>query len=226
VPPLEREHGIHIEYAVRGAGERTPLLLTHGYGESGRMWDRNIPGLSSDRVVITWDMRGHGSSDAPDDPAAYTHDAALGDMSALLDAAGIERVVLGGQSLGGFFSLAFALAHPGRVAGLVLVDSGPGFRDHEARERWNSDARERPDGPVRELLVQHHARVFEGLGEISVPTLIVVGSEDKLFLPASEVMERRISGARRLVIDRAGHMANVDAPKEFNAAVSEFLEEL
>jgi pimeloyl-ACP methyl ester carboxylesterase len=69
--------------------------------------------------------------------------------------------------------------------------------------------------------------VFEGLDDISVPTLVVVGSEDALFLPASEVMAKRIPGTHgRLVLEGAGHMANVDAPNEFNAAVSEFLEEL
>ena len=91
-------------------------------------------------------------------------------------------------------------------------------------DRWNADARSRDDGPVPELLVQHNGRVFEGLGDISAPTLVVVGSEDKLFLPAAEVMVKRMPDARKVVLDGAGHMANVDAPNEFNAAVSEFLE--
>jgi pimeloyl-ACP methyl ester carboxylesterase len=225
VPRLERD-GVRIEYAVRGAGDRAPLLLTHGYSESGRMWDRNASALARERIVITWDMRGHGGSDAPEDPAAYTHEACLADMQALLDGAGAERAVLGGQSLGGFVSLRFALAHPDRVAGLVLVDTGPGFRDDAARERWNEDARRRPDGAVRELLLQHDSAVLDSLATISAPTLIVVGSDDRLFLPASEVMERRMPVARRLVLDGAGHLANVDAPVQFNAAVSEFLEEL
>jgi pimeloyl-ACP methyl ester carboxylesterase len=226
MPRLERDGGVTIEYAARGAGDRVPLLLTHGYSVSGRMWDRNIPALIGDRLVITWDLRGHGGSDEPDDPAAYTAEASLGDMEALLDATGSERAVLGGQSLGGYLSLRFTQAHPERVTGLVLVDTGPGFRDPEARERWNANARERPDGPARELLVQNDSVVFDSLAEISVPTLIVVGSRDELFLPASEVMERRIPGARRVILEGAGHMANADAPNEFNAAVSEFLEGL
>jgi pimeloyl-ACP methyl ester carboxylesterase len=224
MPRLERDSEVTIEYAARGAGQRTPLLLTHGYGQSGRMWDGNLPTLARDRRVITWDLRGHGGTDAPDDPAAYTHDACLGDIEALLEATESDHAVLGGQSLGGFLSLAFALEHPDRVAGLVLVDTGPGFRDDDARDRWNIAARERPDGPRRELLVQHDAAVLDGLGRISAPSLIVVGAEDELFLPASEVMERRIPGARRLVIDGAGHAPNLDAPNEFNPAVNDFLE--
>lgn len=226
MPRLTREDGVTIEYAVRGAGDRTPMLLTHGYGESGRMWDRNVPALMDERVLITWDLRGHGGSDTPGDPAAYGYEACLGDMEALLDAAGAERAVLCGQSLGGFLSLRFNLEHPERVAGLVLVDTGPGFRDSEARERWNADARERPDGPVREVLVQHDSAVLDSLASVSAPSLVVVGSEDALFLPAAEVMARRIPGARKLVLEGAGHMANVDASNEFNAAVNDFLEDL
>jgi pimeloyl-ACP methyl ester carboxylesterase len=226
VPRLERDNGVTLEYAVRGAGDRTPALATHGYGESGRMWDRNVPALTRDRALITWDMRGHGGSDEPEDPAAYTHEACLADMEALLRAVGAERAVLCGMSLGGFLSLRFRLEHPERVAGLVLVDTGPGFRDDAARERWNAWVRDRQDGVRRELLIQRDSAVLDSLGDVSVPTLIVVGSEDEQFLAASEVMQRRIPGARRLVIEGVGHNANMDAPEEFNAAVSDFLEEL
>jgi pimeloyl-ACP methyl ester carboxylesterase len=202
-------------------------LLTHGYGQSARMWESNVATLACDRLVVTWDLPGHGESEAPEDATAYTHEVCLATMQSLLDAAGAERAVLAGQSLGGFLSLAFTLAHPDRVAALLLVDTGPGFRDDAARERWNDAARERQDGPVHGLLLQHDGAVFDGLGKISAPTLIVVGSEDALFLPAAEVMAQRIPGTRRkLVLEGAGHMANADAPNEFNAAVSEFLEGL
>ena len=218
---------MRIAHQLHGSPtERLPLLLTHGYGQSGRMWDANAPALAADRLVITWDLPGHGTSEAPDDPNAYTHVACLAQMESLLDDAGAERAVLGGQSLGGFLSLRFALEHPGRVAALVLVDSGPGFRDEAARAQWNRDARERPDGPVRELLVQYDSVVLDSLDQIPVPALVAVGSEDKLFLPAAEVMAQRLPQARKLVLEGAGHMANVDAPNEFNAELSDFLEGL
>jgi pimeloyl-ACP methyl ester carboxylesterase len=166
---MEIAHGAHGRPTDKPA-----VLLTHGYGQSGRMWEANVPALAGDRLVVTWDLPGHGESEAPEDAAVYTHEVCLAAMSSLLDAAGAERAVLGGQSLGGFLSLRFALEHPERVAGLVLVDAGPGFRDAEAREQWNEAARGRDDGPERELLVQHDARVLDALGEVSAPTLIVV----------------------------------------------------
>jgi pimeloyl-ACP methyl ester carboxylesterase len=218
---------VRIAHELHGsATDRPPMLLTHGYGQSRRMWDRNVPALEQQRLVVTWDMPGHGVSEAPDDPAAYTHVACLAEMESLLDEVGAERAVLGGQSLGGFLSLRFALEHPERVAALVVVDAGPGFRDRAARAEWNQAARERPDGPVRELLVQYDSVVLDSLDQISAPVLVAVGSEDRLFLPAADVMAQRIPHARKLVLDGAGHMANVDAANEFNAAVNDFLEGL
>ncbi len=176
-------------------------------------------------------------------------------MAALLDAAGVEAAVLCGMSLGGFLSLRFRLAYPARVRALVLVDTGPGFRDPAARERWNQWARAQADDleargvdalptgreqaqaqhvhgtrgiahVARGILVQEDSSVFDSLGEIDVPTLIIVGSEDTQFRAAAEVMEARVAGARRVVLEGAGHAANIDAPAEFNAVVSDFLEAL
>ena len=58
-------------------------------------------------------------------------------MAAILDAAGVDRAVIGGHSLGGYLSLAFHVAHPERVAALVLIDTGPGYRSDDGRQKWN-----------------------------------------------------------------------------------------
>src|SRR5262245_51195487 len=116
--------GVRISYEVHGAGEaapgKLPLLLTHGFGSSAQMWAPNTAALSADRPLVRWDMRGHGRTDSPQDQAAYTHEACLADMAALLDACGASRAILGGLSLGGYLSLQFRLAHPERVAALLL----------------------------------------------------------------------------------------------------------
>jgi pimeloyl-ACP methyl ester carboxylesterase len=99
------------------------------------------PPLTADRTVITWDLRGHGSSASPVDPSAYSEEVALADMVAVLDSSAHGPVVLVGMSLGGYLSLAFHGRYPERVAALVLVDTGPGFKNDEARDRWNGEAR-------------------------------------------------------------------------------------
>jgi pimeloyl-ACP methyl ester carboxylesterase len=249
---LDRD-GVRIAYEVHNPdGPRTGLLLSHGFSATSRMWQSNVDALAAERMVVTWDQRGHGESDAPADPAAYGHDQCLADMAAILDAVGAERAILVGMSLGGYLSLAFHLAMPERVAGLVLVDTGPGFRNDAARERWNEWARKRADDIERDgtlggggstevrqarhrdirgvahaaryVLTQADGRVIDSVPSIAVPTLVVVGADDTNFLAAADYLERSIPGARKVVIADAGHAANLDQPVVFNAAVSEFLQ--
>ncbi|HEX9066913.1 MAG TPA: alpha/beta fold hydrolase [Streptosporangiaceae bacterium] len=231
--------GVRIASQVHGAGgssSRLPLLLTHGFGESARMWAPNVAALSADRPVITWDMRGHGDSDSPEDQALYTQQACLADMAALLDEAGAERAVLGGLSLGGYLSLAFRNAYPHRVAALLLFDTGPGFRNDEARQRWNEQAMKTADrlersGPAalgraraaRGMLTQSGAQVIESLPSVDVPTLVLVGADDTDFLGAASYVAAKVHGATLVTIAGAGHIANVDQPAAFNEAVTAFL---
>jgi pimeloyl-ACP methyl ester carboxylesterase len=230
-----------------------PVLLTHGFGATAGMWDSNVDALSVNRPVIVWDQRGHGSSDAPDDMDCYTEQISVADMAAILDAAGADRAVIGGMSLGGYLSLAFHLVHPQRVAALVLVDTGPGYRNDEARDKWNAWVERRaqqleqgeaatdfsaevaqavhphPGGlprAARGVMAQKDARVITSLDSITVPTLITVGAQDTDFLAGADYMHRHIANSRKVVIDNAGHAANMDQPETFNAAVRELLEQL
>jgi pimeloyl-ACP methyl ester carboxylesterase len=236
MPTINRD-GVRISYEVHGSGERLPLLLTHGYGESARMWDQNLDALSADRPVITWDMRGHGDSDSPDDQARYTQPACLDDMAALLDAAGAERAVLGGLSLGGYLSLAFRLVAPARVAALLLFDTGPGFRNDAARQRWNEQSlvtasKLEQKGllgqarAARGMLTQQDGAVINSLPAVDVPTLVLVGADDKAFLGAADYVAAKVPGAQLVTVEGAGHIANRDQPAAFNAIVTAFLAKL
>ena len=251
---LERDgHRIHY-HAAGPPGGALPLLLSHGYGASAAMWEPNLPALAADRVVLTWDMRGHGASGSPDDPAQYSEAATVADMAALLDSQGIGRAVIGGLSLGGYMSLAFWLAHPERVAALVLCDTGPGYRKDAARDQWNDRAaatadRFERDGlaalsgspetqaaghgsalglarAARGMLAQRDARVIDALPGIDVPVLVVVGDRDEPFLGAADYMAAKIPHAAKPVIPDAGHASNIDQPAAFDRAVLAFLAEL
>jgi len=251
--PYLAHDGVRLHYDLHGdTGDRSPLLLSHGFRASGRMWDRNAAALARDREVLRWDMRGHARSGAPDDPTAYGVEQSVGDMVALLDVLGATRVALGGMSLGGYLSLAFNARHPDRVAALILVDTGPGFRRDASREQWNGFAErtaralERdgpaalPTGPevdehpaarglahtARRVMAQGDTRVIDSLEHILVPTLVIVGAQDADFLGAADYMAAKIPGARKVVLDGAGHAANIDAADAFNAAVGEFLNDV
>ncbi len=242
--------GVGIYYEVHGEGP--PLLLSHGYSATSEMWRGQIEALAKDFKLILWDMRGHGRSDYPEDPAAYSEAQTVADMAALLDTVGAKTATIGGLSLGGYMSLAFHLAHPDRVRALLIIDTGPGYRNDEAREGWNRSAlktavRYETDGlgllaggsaerrtashrsaeglarAARGMLTQKDARVISSLPTIAVPSLVVVGSNDTPFLAASDYMAAKIPGAKKAVIEGAGHAANIDQPAAFNAALLEFL---
>lgn len=246
-------NGISIYYEDHGSG--VPVLLTHGYASSARMWEPQIGALTERYRLIVWDMRGHGRTDSPESLAAYSEAETVADMAALLAHLGVEQAVIGGLSLGGYMSMAFYVAHPQMVRALVLCDTGPGYRNPTARAGWNETAVRRAERfeaqglaalgsspeverarqqhrsaaglakAARGMLAQFDARVIESLPQIAVPTLVVVGANDTPFLAGSEYMVAKIPGARSAVIADAGHSANIDQPAAFNAAVLGFLDE-
>jgi len=249
MPSIDR-FGVKIHYESHGSGP--VILLSHGYSATSRMWVGQIEALSRDHTLIVWDMRGHGQSDCPADQSLYTQDATIEDMAAILDAVGAKSAIVGGLSLGGYMSLAFYVKHPERVRALLIIDTGPGFKKDEAREGWNKYALETAgdfeknglqrlksrgaemasaqhrsaDGLIhaaRGMLTQRDATVINALPEIGVPSLVVVGANDKPFLAAADYMAAKIPGAEKVVIADAGHAANIDQPAAFNAAVLSFL---
>jgi pimeloyl-ACP methyl ester carboxylesterase len=246
-------NGVNLNLEIHGQGPA--ILLSHGYSLSLEMWRGQMAPLARDYQLILWDMRGHGHTDSPGDSAQYSEQATVEDMGALLDHAGASSAIVGGLSLGGYMSLAFHLAHPERVRALMLFDTGPGFKNDEARAAWNrraletastfeadglaaleSRGRETATGTrqtavglahaARGMLAQRDARVIQSLPSINVPTLIVVGANDTAFLPAADYMAAKIPHAHKTVIPHAGHTANLDQPEMFNQTVLKFLHSL
>jgi pimeloyl-ACP methyl ester carboxylesterase len=134
-------NGIDLDYEVTGSGP--PVLLSHGFASTRALWTAQHHALADRYRLISWDMRGHGQTVSPDDPTQYSLDLTVADMRVLLEHVGVERAVVGGLSLGGYASLAFYMAHPEMVRALVIISSGPGFRNAEARAQWNERAHRR-----------------------------------------------------------------------------------
>lgn len=249
MPKLNR-NGVNIYYEVHGSGP--VILLTHGYSATAQMWKGQIEPLTKKHTLVTWDMRGHGQSDYPADQSAYSEEATVGDMAAILDAVGAKKAIVGGLSLGGYMSLAFYRVHPERVNALLIIDTGPGFKKDDAREVWNTRARETGDRydkeglavlksgsaerayavhrsadglarAARGMLAQKNSAVIESLPNIKVPSIVIVGANDTPFLAASDYMAAKIPGCKKVVIPDAGHAANIDQPRAFNDAVLGFI---
>ncbi|KXL49191.1 hypothetical protein M433DRAFT_62470 [Acidomyces richmondensis BFW] len=254
MPYLTRE--VQLYYEVHGTGP--PVLLTHGYSSSSAMWQGQIEAfIRKGFMLIIWDMRGHGKTSYPVEQTQYSEAHTVADMAALLDEVCGERsaAIIGGLSLGGYMSLAFYRVHPQRVQGLLIIDTGPGFKNDKAREAWNETAYKtgsrlsqyglsvlQEASPERSqvthrgahglvlaargMLAQRNAAVIESLPSIRVPTLIVVGKDDKPFLAAAEYMAKKIPGATKIEIPDAGHAVNIDQPRVFNETVIGFLSSL
>lgn len=249
MPKLTRD-GVSIYYEVHGSGP--VILLTHGYSSSSHMWKGQIAALSAHNTLVTWDMRGHGHTDYPADQALYSEAHTVEDMAAILDAVGAKTAIVGGLSLGGYMSLAFAATYPERVRALLIIDTGPGYKNDAARAAWNVTAektaeRWERDGltrlanggaetrtsphrdatglarAARGMLAQVNARVISALPDIKVPSIVIVGANDAPYLAASDYMTAKIPGAVKVVIPDAGHAANIDQPQAFNDAVLGFL---
>jgi len=133
---VEASDGIGLYAEAHGEGR--PFVLSCAYCTTHENWRGQVePLVAAGRRVVLWDYRGHGRSDAPDDASAYSIEQVVDDLRAVLDwAAPGERAVLGGLSFGGLCSLHFALRDPARVEALVLVDSGPGFKNPEGQAAW------------------------------------------------------------------------------------------
>ncbi|WP_405361377.1 alpha/beta hydrolase [Kitasatospora sp. NBC_00085] len=111
--------------SVRESGTGTPLVLLHAFPLNASMWSAQLdalPGTTGHEArVLAPDQRGFGGTELGTDEPSL--DAVADDVALLLDAAGIERVVLGGLSMGGYVALAFARRHPHRLAGLLLANT-------------------------------------------------------------------------------------------------------
>ena len=154
-----------------------------------------------------------------------------------MTALGINKAVLAGHSNGGYQSMRFYIRYPQMVTALILIDSGPGFRNPARMEEWNQQQEELATryenrgsiglaNMARKVVAQHDSSVIESLGEIKVPTLVLVGDGDRAFLQSADYMSGAIPGAEKMVVSGAGHNANQDNAEFVNKAVLDFLKKL
>lgn len=128
---FEPQPGLRVHYTDEGRRDGRTILLVHGFAASVHAWRPWVERLAGDYRLVAIDLPGHGLTEAP---AGYQ--ASMEGNVALVDALarqiGAERFVLAGNSMGGAVSLAYAMKHPERLDGLVLVDAAGWPGDSEA----------------------------------------------------------------------------------------------
>jgi pimeloyl-ACP methyl ester carboxylesterase len=170
-------------------------------------------------TVVAIDLLGHGGSPVPDDAGEYTRDRALDDIDEIVDEllADLDTpAVLVGHSLGGYLALAYAATRPGTARGVVVINTGPGYRDPVKREEWNERSKRNahrfgvPE-QVTTLNLQEDSVVMDKLAEMSTPTLVLAGSDDRPeYTGAGEYLQRKMPDARLVVVAGGGHSMHED----------------
>ncbi|MCZ8370369.1 MAG: alpha/beta hydrolase [Porphyrobacter sp.] len=117
--------GVTVHLRDEGPKDAPAIMLLHGSNADLHTWDPWVEGLKGKYRVIRFDQVGHGLT-GPDPAEDYSTANYVADIGEVADKLGLGRFILGGNSMGGKHALAFAVAHPERVAGLVLVDGSGG----------------------------------------------------------------------------------------------------
>jgi len=266
-------HDQRIAYLDVGAGP--PVILIHGFGGSMWQWEQQQHTLSQHFRVLTLDLPGAGLSDKPE--IDYRPDQMLDFFVGFMDAVNIPQATLVGNSMGAGLAIGMALAHPTRVAKLVLIDglpqhvmeklTSPSVRraietsapswlvsfgnmlfgglmtESVLREIVHDQAlltpaviersnrnRQRP-GLVNPLMtVRENLPLWESgfatrVGEITHPTLVIWGEEDRVFpIAVGDELHQTIKGSRFIRIPKAGHIPQWERPDLVNQELITFIQ--
>ncbi len=117
-------NGLTLRYQEWGDAGSPPILMLHGFGVSGHMFDEFAQRAQARYRLLALDQRGHGDS-AWSDAGDYSREAFVDDVEAFRVAIGLDTFVLIGHSMGGLNAVSYSVRFPEHVSALVLVDVGP-----------------------------------------------------------------------------------------------------
>jgi pimeloyl-ACP methyl ester carboxylesterase len=168
--PYATNNGVRIHYQIEGSGP--PLLLHIGIMDSLQCWQQcgYVDALRDDYQLIMFDPRGHGLSDKPHDVESYALENFVGDVIAVLDAAGIARTHFLGDSLGGMIGFAAGVLAPERFISLILSGASPYY--HETQTVDMAAIRERAEilrqgiEPYLDRVEQNYGALAPGVREL------------------------------------------------------------
>jgi pimeloyl-ACP methyl ester carboxylesterase len=127
-------NGVRIPYVEQGNDDGVPLILLHGYTDSWRSFEPVLPLLPRSIHAFAPTQRGHGDADRPE--SGYAPEDFAADIAAFMDCVGIQSAVIAGHSMGGPIAQRFAIDHPGRTLGLVLMGSIMTLRGNAGMEEF------------------------------------------------------------------------------------------
>ena len=120
---VEIGNGVTVHLRDEGPRDGQPIILLHGSNADLHTWQPWVDGLTDTYRVIRFDQVGHGLT-GPDAGGDYSTANYVTDIDEVADALSLDTFILGGNSLGGSHTVAYAMAHPERLDGMILVDAG------------------------------------------------------------------------------------------------------
>jgi len=211
VPYVEASDGAKIFWRASGTGP--PLLLSSASFSTHLHWAGQEDALARFARVVTWDYRGHGLSDAPDEPERYSLAQVVDDLGRVHAAAADSApAFVAGLSVGGIVSLSYARTQRERVKALLLFNTGPGFKNPEALAQWQAML-ERAAAKMGEVGLEKYLE-----GSRAQAELLGLHPETPLAVEARRgILRASVAGLQRFARGVAGPVPNlVDALHEID----------
>lgn len=247
--PYVRSQGLRIHYQVEG--DDPPLVCQHGFGDSLESWYElgYVDAFKDEYRLILIDARGHGASDKPHEPEAYSFQNVTADVVAVLDALTIAQAHYFGFSMGGKNGYALAAYASERLRSLSVLGAGAAAQAHAPLEFWIASLRQGPeavpslwemDAPVSpalrqrlvsndiEALIAQRLQRKEPLGfdailpTLPIPCLLMVGEADAAYTSV-KACSRVIPNATFVSFPNLGHIGSFLNRAEVVPHIQQFL---
>ena len=237
---------LHVDDGGSGG---VPVVFVHGYAGDAGQWSAQLAHLRPTRRAVAFDLRGHGQSAAPAGND-YAVESLAADIGAVVDSLHLTKFVLVGHSMGGSAAIAYAGAHPERVAGLVMAGA-PGRTPPDQAEQIMAQIKANYDTVMtaywNKLLTDAQPAVRESVmsrmkSVPKEPSIVIVGDLFQFdpvpplarypgprlaIVTAHETgpndLPQLVAGLPTKVIAPASHWMQMDQPEEFNRILDEFL---
>ncbi|GER81572.1 MAG: alpha/beta fold hydrolase [Thermogemmatispora sp.] len=229
-----------------------PIVFLHGAGGSARSWSALLEYLGS-YPAIAIDLPGHGQRADTLPAEVSVSDYAQAVWQIVSHELQLQRPIVAGHSMGGAIALTLALEHGQELAGLILIGTGARLRvradlleatrtgspealqalatwslvstsSESQRTRFQQELASGAAQLYRDLLACHTFDCMARLGEIQLPTLIVVGAEDQMTpVKYSQYLHNHIAGSTLQIIPAAGHALMQERPEELARVIAAWL---
>ncbi len=197
--------GLRVHYAEQGNLTGDPIIFLHAYVDSWFSYSRVLSLLSAEYHAFAFDQRGHGDSDKPE--GCYTGDDYAADVDAFMDALGIEKATLVGDSSGGMIAQRVALDYPQRVSRLVLIGSPTTLINNQTVMELGKEIR-----PLEDPISPEFVREFvSGMIHHPVPEEFLARAVSESLKVPARVWREYYEGVV-LGVDDTGRLGEIGAP--------------